>query len=222
MLTRYSRSTFPERSSAITTDERLTAAYDYDLPQALIAQHPAAERDASRLMVLEGAATQHRRFGDLPSLLKSGDLLVLNETRVVRARLLGHRAGGGGAELLLLHPAGSMRYDASARTLDRADASRAAAASRRSRIFRCLGRGHRRRGARRRDARSRASTARSLRIILGGRRTHAAAAIHSQRIPRSPRTLSDGFCPCSRKRRRADRIAAFYPRTARASEKARG
>ena len=114
MLTRSSRSTFPERSSAITTDERLTAAYDYDLPQALIAQHPAAERDASRLMVLEGAATQHRRFGDLPSLLKSGDLLVLNETRVVRARLLGHRAGGGGAELLLLHPAGSMRYDASA------------------------------------------------------------------------------------------------------------
>ncbi len=114
MPTRYSRSTFPERSSAITTDERLTAAYDYDLPQALVAQHPAAERDASRLMVLEGAATQHRRFADLPALLRSGDLLVLNETRVIRARLLGRRAGGGSAELFLLHPAGSMRYDPSA------------------------------------------------------------------------------------------------------------
>jgi len=109
-----SRSTFPERLSAITTDERLTAAYDYDLPQALIAQHPAAQRDASRLMVLEGDATEHRRFSDLPAFLKPGDLLVLNETRVVRARLLGRRSGGGNAELLLLHPANSMRYDASA------------------------------------------------------------------------------------------------------------
>ncbi|HEX3458229.1 MAG TPA: tRNA preQ1(34) S-adenosylmethionine ribosyltransferase-isomerase QueA [Candidatus Baltobacteraceae bacterium] len=98
----------------MTTDERLTAAYDYDLPQELIAQHPAAQRDASRLMVLEGGATQHRRFSDLPALLKSGDLLVLNETRVIRARLLARRAGGGSAELLLLHPARSMRYDASA------------------------------------------------------------------------------------------------------------
>ena len=99
---------------AITTDERLTAAYDYDLPEELIAQHPAAQRDASRLLVLEGEAMQHRRFSDLPALLKSGDLLVLNETRVIRARLLGRRAGGGRAELLLLHPAGSMRYDPSA------------------------------------------------------------------------------------------------------------
>ncbi len=111
---RYSRSTFPERLSPITTDERLTAAYDYALPHALIAQQPAAQRDASRLMVLEGDATQHRRFSDLPAFLKSGDLLVLNETRVVRARLLGRRAGGGSAELLLLHPAKSIRYDASA------------------------------------------------------------------------------------------------------------
>ncbi len=114
MRMQSSRSTFPERLSAITTDERLTAAYDYDLPQALIAQHPAVQRDASRLMVLEGDATEDRRFSDLPALLKSGDLLVLNETRVVRARLLGRRAGGGSAELLLLHPASSIRYDASA------------------------------------------------------------------------------------------------------------
>ena len=83
-----------------------TAAFDYDLPQALIAQQPAARRDASRLMVLEGDATQHRRFSDLPQLLESGDLLVLNETRVVRARLLGRRAGGGRAELLLAAPGG--------------------------------------------------------------------------------------------------------------------
>jgi S-adenosylmethionine:tRNA ribosyltransferase-isomerase len=107
-------STFPERSSAISTDERLTAAYEYDLPEGLIAQHPAAQRDASRLMVLAGGTTQHRHFSDLPAFLHRGDLLVLNETRVIRARLLGRRSDGRGAELLLLRPAGSMRYDASA------------------------------------------------------------------------------------------------------------
>ncbi len=91
------------------------AAFDYDLPERLIAQRPARRRDESRLMVLDGETTLHRHFRDLPELLDPGDVLVLNETRVIAARLLGTRARGGGrAELLLLHPAGAMRYDPSA------------------------------------------------------------------------------------------------------------
>jgi S-adenosylmethionine:tRNA ribosyltransferase-isomerase len=85
------------------------------LPQELIAQSPVARRDGSRLMVLDADATAHREFADLPEVLRPGDVLVLNETRVIRARLLGRRLRGGGrAELLLLHPADSLRYDAHA------------------------------------------------------------------------------------------------------------
>lgn len=62
-------------------------------------------------MVLDGEATHHRTFRDLPELLRRGELLVLNETRVIAARLFGDRKGGGRAELLLLHPAGAIRYD---------------------------------------------------------------------------------------------------------------
>jgi S-adenosylmethionine:tRNA ribosyltransferase-isomerase len=66
-------------------------------------------------MLLDGDVIAHRRFRDLPKLLRPGDLLVLNETRVIAARLFGTRAPGGGrCELLLLHPAGSTRYDANA------------------------------------------------------------------------------------------------------------
>jgi S-adenosylmethionine:tRNA ribosyltransferase-isomerase len=88
------------------------ADYDYELPEALIAQSPAPRRDESKLMVLDGDATLHRRFRDLPAFLRPDDLLVLNETRVIAARLLGVRERGGGrVELLLLHPADSLRYD---------------------------------------------------------------------------------------------------------------
>jgi S-adenosylmethionine:tRNA ribosyltransferase-isomerase len=67
-------------------------------------------------MVLERGATQHRHFSDLPDLLRRDDVLVLNETRVIRARLVGHRtATGSPVEFLLLHPACSMRYDPMAR-----------------------------------------------------------------------------------------------------------
>lgn len=89
--------------------------FDYDLPDELIAQSPAPQRDASRLMVLRGARTEHRTFRDLPRLLESDDLLVLNETKVIPARLRGRRSGGGAAELLVLHPADSLRYDVDAR-----------------------------------------------------------------------------------------------------------
>ena len=83
------------------------ADYDFDLPDALIAQAPLAERDASRLLVLDRAmgAFAHRRFVDWPGLLRPGDLVVLNDTRVVPARLLGRKQGSGGrVELLLVRP----------------------------------------------------------------------------------------------------------------------
>ncbi|MFZ0030578.1 MAG: tRNA preQ1(34) S-adenosylmethionine ribosyltransferase-isomerase QueA [Candidatus Cybelea sp.] len=76
-------------------------------------------RDASRLLVLDEERRLHRRFRDLPDELRSGDLLVLNETRVIPARLFGERVGEDArtskVELLLLHPAGSMEYDRHAR-----------------------------------------------------------------------------------------------------------
>lgn len=84
-------------------------AWDYDLPPERIAQHPAEPRDASRLLVLPlgAAGSRHRTFAELPSELRAGDLLVVNESRVIPARLLGRRATGGVAELLLLHIEGS-------------------------------------------------------------------------------------------------------------------
>jgi len=79
-------------------------AYDFDLPRELVAQEPLAERDASRLLVLERASgrLEHRAFVDLPELLRPDDLLVTNRSRVFPARLLGRRQGGGEAEILLV------------------------------------------------------------------------------------------------------------------------
>jgi S-adenosylmethionine:tRNA ribosyltransferase-isomerase len=80
--------------------------FDYELPPHLIAQHPVPERDQSRLLVLQrgGPVVGHRTFADLPDLLEPGDLLVLNNTRVVPARLLGRRTATGGKwEGLFLH-----------------------------------------------------------------------------------------------------------------------
>lgn len=82
-----------------------TNSFNYDLPEHLIAQHPADRRDASRLMLLDGdtGLTRHRVFSDLPDLLSPGDCLVLNNTRVIPARLIGVRADTGTAvEVLLL------------------------------------------------------------------------------------------------------------------------
>src|SRR6185436_17693851 len=71
-----------------------------------IAQHPVANRDESRLLVVDRATGtfEHRRFRDLVDLVPAGDALVLNTSRVIRARLLGSRVSGGNAEMLLLEP----------------------------------------------------------------------------------------------------------------------
>lgn len=75
--------------------------FDFDLPPDLVAQHPAAERSASRLLDGTGPAPVDRIFNQLPSLLRPGDLLVFNDTRVVKARLFGEKPTGGKLELLV-------------------------------------------------------------------------------------------------------------------------
>ncbi len=96
------------------SDEDVVSGYAFDLPDELIAQAPAPRRDASRLMVVGDRTYAHRRFADLPEFLRAGDVLVLNETRVIAARIFGEREAGGRAEFLLLHPARSLRYDPNA------------------------------------------------------------------------------------------------------------
>ena len=91
-----------------------TSDFYYDLPQELIAQTPLERRDASRLMTLDKAtgAVSHRHFYELPQLLRPGDCLVMNDSRVLPARLIGHRLPGGGAcEVLLLTDRGAGRWE---------------------------------------------------------------------------------------------------------------
>nr|WP_322684627.1 tRNA preQ1(34) S-adenosylmethionine ribosyltransferase-isomerase QueA [Nostoc sp. DedQUE07]MDZ8130505.1 tRNA preQ1(34) S-adenosylmethionine ribosyltransferase-isomerase QueA [Nostoc sp. DedQUE07] len=84
------------------------AGYDYELPPELIAQNPAVPRDSSRLLVVDSPTTGietaplHHIFHDLPALLRSGDLLVMNNTRVIPARLYGHKSTGAKIQVLLL------------------------------------------------------------------------------------------------------------------------
>lgn len=105
-----------EPPDADVRDLRRTSAYLYDLPADLIAKVPAEPADSARLLLVRGDAVEHRVFGDFPALLRADDVLVINETRVIRARLRGTREpGGGAAEVLLLRPAGEGRFDADAR-----------------------------------------------------------------------------------------------------------
>jgi S-adenosylmethionine:tRNA ribosyltransferase-isomerase len=94
-----------------------TSELDYDLPPELIAQHPCSRRDESRLLVYERAsgAVRHRRFRDLPDELSDGSLVVVNDTRVVAARLRVRRETGGAAEVLLLEPVEDGLWEALAR-----------------------------------------------------------------------------------------------------------
>ena len=81
-----------------------TTEFDYELPPELIAQTPIKPRDASRLMVVDRRTGEitHHHFRDLPELLRLGDLLVHNESRVIPARLFARKPTGGKAEILLL------------------------------------------------------------------------------------------------------------------------
>ncbi len=83
-----------------------TKDFWYELPPELIAQTPCAQRDGSRLLLLDRAsgATEHTMFRSLPDFLRPGDCLVFNDSRVIQARLIGERSGGGTAEILLLKP----------------------------------------------------------------------------------------------------------------------
>jgi S-adenosylmethionine:tRNA ribosyltransferase-isomerase len=91
--------------SSIPTDFQLST-YTYELPQELIAQEPARVRDQSRLLAINRNTREirHQRFKDLPSLLLPSDLLVINETRVTPASLIGHKLTGGRVDLLVLDP----------------------------------------------------------------------------------------------------------------------
>ncbi len=82
----------------------LTEEFDFDLPPELIAQKPAERRDESRLLVFRrgGGEVEHRRFLDLPDLLRPTDLLVLNNSKVIPARMRGMKESGGAIEFLLL------------------------------------------------------------------------------------------------------------------------
>lgn len=102
-----------ERSPQPSIDQSdwLLAAYDYQLPEQLIAQNPVIPRDSARLLVVTSETThQHKIFRDLPSLLRPGDLLVLNNTRVIPARLYGRKPGGAEVEVLLLEEQQSDRW----------------------------------------------------------------------------------------------------------------
>lgn len=93
----------------------LVEDFDYHLPEHLIAQKAAEPRDSSRLLVLnrETATLEDRIFRDIVEYLNPGDLLVLNDTRVIPARLLGEKKGTGGkAEVLLLRQKESLLWEA--------------------------------------------------------------------------------------------------------------
>src|SRR5687768_5321166 len=95
-------------------DGSLTSHYDFALPPDRIAQSPAERRDESRLMIVRRATSEieHATFRDIANLIPGGDTIVLNTTRVFRARLLGTRDSGAPAELLLLKSLGENRYEA--------------------------------------------------------------------------------------------------------------
>jgi S-adenosylmethionine:tRNA ribosyltransferase-isomerase len=84
-------------------DTMRTSDFDYALPEELIAQHPAPERTASRLLHLDGVsgALEDLRFADFPAQLRPGDLLVLNDTKVIKARLFGRKTTGGRVEVFV-------------------------------------------------------------------------------------------------------------------------
>lgn len=121
-----------------------TRDFDYSLPAELIAQTPAAERTASRLLHVEGASLADLRFADLPGLVGPQDLLVFNDTRVIKSRLAARRPTGGKVELLLERITGPRQGLFQLRAshppkvggaLELADGTRATVVGRRDRFF---------------------------------------------------------------------------------------
>lgn len=101
-----------DRTEAAASKGARISDYDYELPDDRIARYPAERRDESRLLVPpaeDGAPFRHLRFRDVTELLRPGDLLVVNESRVRPARLLGRKPTGATAEILLLSPANTPR-----------------------------------------------------------------------------------------------------------------
>ncbi|MDI3280883.1 MAG: S-adenosylmethionine:tRNA ribosyltransferase-isomerase, partial [Bacillota bacterium] len=89
--------------------------FTFELPEELIAQEPVEPRDAARLLVLhrESGRLEHRIFRDLPAYLRPGDVLVLNDTKVIPARLRGRKEGTGGqVEVLLVHRRSEYEWEA--------------------------------------------------------------------------------------------------------------
>ncbi len=95
------------------------SAYDYELPSDRIAQDPVTPRDTSRLLVISSAKfsnsesdrhIEHHHFYDLPQFLRSGDLLVFNNTKVIPARMYGQKLSGVPVEILLMEPIGHDRW----------------------------------------------------------------------------------------------------------------
>ena len=102
-------SMLPSTTSAMTEStlaDFLRSSYEYELPEELIAQEPARQRDGSRMMVVprEGGDPEHRMFSDLPGCLEGDELLVLNDTRVIPARLFGRKDTDGRVEVFGLGP----------------------------------------------------------------------------------------------------------------------
>jgi S-adenosylmethionine:tRNA ribosyltransferase-isomerase len=99
----------------INLEDKILKTHDfwYDLPEELIAQTPLQQRDSSRLCVLDRNSGQvsHRHFYDILDYLQPGDCLVMNDSRVLPARLLGHRPTGGAVELLLLKDLGNKQWE---------------------------------------------------------------------------------------------------------------
>jgi S-adenosylmethionine:tRNA ribosyltransferase-isomerase len=94
-----------------SSPEYSLAAYQYSLPPEKIAQTPVTPRDASRLLVVDSPTThRHHHFRDLPDLLQPGDLLVINNTRVIPARLLGYKPSGAQVEVFLLEEQGDHQW----------------------------------------------------------------------------------------------------------------
>ncbi len=90
--------------------------FDYILPKELIAQNPIKQRDKCRLMVLEKNRVMHKRFCNLPDFLNKGDVLVVNDTKVLNNKMVGKKTTGARAEVIIEKKRGKQKYDAIIKT----------------------------------------------------------------------------------------------------------